>query len=165
MRVISLVLAGLTSLSACDYQRVAVPSQPTPELAYSAGIYTAINWYRVAVSDRDDATIEVFARRGSSGRDYFCAAAEFAVRRLGASSANVLILVTPEAPSARAGGSNSVHMLLVSRDKAGELSPNGIQVSMTRVGENHTVGGSRAFCPNPWRRFYGTGVGIGLGGW
>lgn len=165
MRVILIVVAAFFSLSACEYQRVPVPSTPSPELAYSAGIYTAINWYRVAVSDRDDATIEVFARRGSSGRDYFCAAAEFAVRRLGASTANVLILVTPEAPSPRAGGAKSVHMLLVSRDQAGELSPNGIQVSMTRVGENHTVGGSRAFCPNPLRRFYGTGFGIGLGGW
>ena len=165
MRVTFLIAAAFISFSACEYQRVPVPSTPSPELAYSAGIYTAINWYRVAVSDRDDATIEVFARYGSSGRDYFCAAAEFAVRRLGASTANVLILVAPEAPSARAGGAKSVHMLLVSRDQAGDLTPNGIQVSMTRVGEHHTVGGARAFCPNPLRRFYGPGFGIGLGGW
>ena len=165
MRAIFMAVAAVLSLTACDYQRVPVPSNPSPEVAHAAGVFTAVNRYRVAVSDRDDATMEVFSRYVANGRDFFCAGAEFAVRRLGASTANVLILVAPAAPSARGGGTRSVHMLLVSRDKAGELTPNGIQVSMTRVGEHHTVGGARAFCPSPWRRFYGTGIGFGLGGW
>ena len=165
MRLSFMAAAMFLALSSCEYQRVPVPSQPSPETAYAAGVFTAINRYRVTVSDRDDATMEVFSRYVANGRDFFCAGAEFAVRRLGASTANVLILVTPAAPSARGGGTRSVHMLLVSRDKAGELTPNGIQVSMTRVGEHHTVGGARAFCPSPWRRFYGTGIGFGFGGW
>ena len=118
-----------------------------PTIAQTSGqIFKAPNKYRSTASPVEGADIQVFPFQGSSGRDYFCAAADYAIRYLGARTTDRLIIVVPEMPRAGPTEPKSVHFALASRSDAPDLPGGQGAIDPRRVGENRNVGASHHFC-------------------
>lgn len=84
----------------------------------------------------------VLAQAGASGKDFFCAAGDYAHRRLGAPDSMRVMLVTPAGPNPAFNGQRTAGFRVVS---SGEAPPRqGINISARRVGENLLVGHARA---------------------
>ena len=109
-------------------------------------VFKAPNDYRVTASLLEGAEIQVFPFQISSGRDYFCAAADYAIRYLGARTTDRLVIVVPEMPRTGPREPKSVHFKVVPRSEAPELPGSQGAIDPRRVGENRNIGGSHQFC-------------------
>lgn len=107
-------------------------------------LFVASNDHRVYGLGEPD-RFEVLSRPGAAGRDYFCAASEYAIRRLRAGPTDRLVVATPiggslAQPSRRAVGFQLVPQGVAVPDRRG------VTVSVSRVGENLNVAHGRSFC-------------------
>ncbi|MEM9394817.1 MAG: hypothetical protein AAGA38_13230 [Pseudomonadota bacterium] len=68
--------------------------------AFASSEFLARNKQRVAATTVDGAMMEVFSTAGASAPGYFCAAADYAIRRLGANWSDRVVVIRPEAQSA-----------------------------------------------------------------
>jgi hypothetical protein len=108
--------------------------------------FLAKNGLWVAHAQAEGAEIEVYSQPGAAGPDYFCAAAEFAVRYQKRSRSEFLVVVTAEADSKTRSGFRSVHFQVVGKDGIVDLPPNGAAVSVARSGEHRTVAFAEQLC-------------------
>ena len=108
--------------------------------------FLARNGLRVAHSQSEGSEIEVYSQPGAAGRDYFCAAGEFAVRYQKRSRTEYLVVVLPEADSETRSGFRSVHFRVAGKEDIGDLPPNGAVVSVARSGEHRTIAFAEQLC-------------------
>ena len=94
-----------------------------------------------------DGTFEVQARAGTAGPQYFCAAGDYAWRRLNVPVAARVVVVRPDGPSSTNPGGRGMVFKVVPQGAA-TSEDQGWTVSMRRAGENHSVAMSRALCRN-----------------
>lgn len=92
-----------------------------------------------------DGTFEVQARAGTAGPQYFCAAGDYAWRRLNVPVASRVVVVRPDGPSTTNPGGRGMAFKIVPQGAASGEGQ-GWTVSMRRAGENYTVAHSRALC-------------------
>lgn len=92
-----------------------------------------------------DGTFEVQARAGTAGPQYFCAAGDYAWRRLNVPFASRIVVVRPDGPSTTNPGGRGMAFKIVPQGAASGEGQ-GWTVSMRRAGENYTVAHSRALC-------------------
>jgi hypothetical protein len=109
-------------------------------------VFKAPNDYRVTASHLEGADIQVFPFQNSNGRDYFCAAADYAIRYLGARTSDRLVIVVPEMPRTGPRDPKSVHFRVVPRSEVPELPGSQGAIDPRRAGENRNIGGSHQFC-------------------
>jgi hypothetical protein len=121
----------------------------SPVLA--SGEFIALNKHRVVPSSVDGAMMEVYSRPGAAGPQYFCAAADYAVRRLGRNTSDRVIVVRPEAPSTTKPGFRSVLFSVRPWQAEREEDPS-LTLDIDRVGEEEPIVVARKRCP---RRFFG----------
>lgn len=114
--------------------------------------YRAINEFGVVLSAEPEAVVEVYAKPGASGPKYFCAAAEFSKRFLGASPSDRLVIVRPEGASATRSGAKSVLFGIVPRSASGSLPPTGLTINPRKAGEHRSVNSGLSFCEPPNKR-------------
>jgi hypothetical protein len=114
--------------------------------------YQAVNLFKVAPIAAPDAVLEVYASPGASGKKYFCAAGEFALRFLGSAPGDRLVITRAEAPSDTRPGFKSVLFEIVPRAAATTLAPSGPFIDPDRLGENRSVNAANSFCVPPNRR-------------
>ncbi len=86
----------------------------------------------------------VLGQAGAAGSDFFCAAADYAHRRLGVSDAERVMLIAPVAKNPAYGGQRTGTFRVASRGEAPERA--NINVSMRRAGENLQIGHARSMC-------------------
>lgn len=104
--------------------------------------YVAVNGLRVVPFD--DGRFEVVARPGTGAADYFCAAADYAMRFLGAQAADRVVVRRPDGPSLANPGGRSVVFEVA---PAGSVARSrGILVRTNEAGANRTVAHARALC-------------------
>jgi hypothetical protein len=94
-----------------------------------------------------DGTFEVQARAGTAGPQYFCAAGDYAWRRLNVPVASRVVVVRPDGPSTTNPGGRGMVFKVVPQGAASS-EDQGWTVSMRRAGENHSVAMARALCRN-----------------
>ena len=126
---------------------VALLVAPQWSIAQATGqVFKAPNKYRSTASQVDGADIQVFPFRQSNGRDYFCAAADYAIRYLGVSKTDRLVIVVPEMPRTGPSEPKSVHFAVVSRSEAPSSPGSRGSIDPRRAGENRNIGASHQFC-------------------
>ena len=103
--------------------------------------------YDLLVYPMPDGTFEVQARAGTAGPQYFCAAGDYAWRRLNVPVAARMVVVRPDGPSSTNPGGRGMVFKVVPQGAA-TSEDQGWTVSMRRAGENHSVAMSRALCRN-----------------
>ncbi|MCA8884441.1 MAG: hypothetical protein KDA50_11955 [Rhodobacteraceae bacterium] len=104
-------------------------------------VYVAQNGFRV-YPGTDPTQFLVVPRGGSGGRQYFCAAGEYAWRRLGAAPADRVVVTDPRP----AGGNGAVGFALAPRGTVESTSS--ITVSVARAGESLRVVHAESLCRN-----------------
>ena len=109
-------------------------------------VFKAPNKYRSTASQVEGADIQVFPFQQSNGRDYFCAAADYAIRYLGVSKTDRLVIVVPEMPRTGPTDPKSVHFAVVPRSEAPASPGSRGSVDPRRVGENRNIGAAHQFC-------------------
>lgn len=128
---------------------IAAASLALPDLAAAQAterVHKAPNKYRAIASKVDGSDIQVYPQPPANGRDYFCAAADYAVRFLGASKTDRLVVTVPETSAGDPNGRKSVHFAVVSRNEAPDLPGAQGSIDPRRAGENRNVGASQQFC-------------------
>lgn len=91
-----------------------------------------------------DGRFEVLARPGTSGRAYFCAAGDYAQRRLNARNSDSVVLVEPNGSSrAIDGGRSAVFEVRPQAEATREVA---VLVRMNRAGDSLAVAHARALC-------------------
>ncbi|MFV0244100.1 MAG: hypothetical protein ACK5IB_03640 [Qingshengfaniella sp.] len=108
-----------------------------------AGGFVARNGYIVQPIAGSDA-FTVLGKAGGAGPDYFCAAADYAYRRLGVSDVDRVVLINPVAPDPAFNGRRSGAFRAVSRDQVPPRT--GLTVSMRQAGENLQIAHGRNLC-------------------
>lgn len=88
---------------------------------------------------------EVLARPGTVGRDYFCAAGDFALRMRGARAADRVVITQPDGPSRFNPGGRAASFAIAPAGTIPRQEP-GITVPARRAGTNYTVAHARALC-------------------
>ncbi|SNS47577.1 hypothetical protein [Tropicimonas sediminicola] len=88
-------------------------------------------------------TFEVWTRAGMGKADYFCAAGDFAKRRLGADNSDTLTVVSGRAPSKYAANREAFTFAL---GAAGSTSSVGEMVAGPRTGQTSSVRQARVLC-------------------
>ncbi|MEM9250533.1 MAG: hypothetical protein AAGB05_17810 [Pseudomonadota bacterium] len=84
--------------------------------------------------------VAVYRQAGSTAKDYWCNAGDFALRKMGAPSDGALELVRPEGAAGGPSDRDSIGFSLV--DGGGGSGG----VSVSTVGERHSLGQTKAFC-------------------
>lgn len=136
MRHHLILLAALGALAACDTTGGTERMQST---------YLAVNNFRVVPSP-DPARFEVVANAGGGGSDFFCAAADYAYKRLDVPTNARVVLVAPVGPSVANPGGRGAFFTVAPR---GTVPPSkGLSVRMSRAGENYSIAHARNFCPS-----------------
>lgn len=131
-----ILLAALGALAACDTPGGTERMQ---------GTFLAVNNFRV-VPSADPTRFEVVANAGGGGSDFFCAAADYAYKRLNAPTNARVVLVAPVGPSVANPGGRGAFFTVVPR---GTVPPSkGISIRMRRAGENYSIAHARNFCPS-----------------
>lgn len=130
-----ILVAGLalsTALAGC------VP----PEVRLNAD-FTARNNLRV-VPEPSPEQFTVLSRGGAGGSTFFCAAADYAFRRLGESPSRRVVVVEPVGQDARFGGTRSVVFTVASTDEVPDRR--GFLARVDREGESLTIAHARKLC-------------------
>ena len=124
---------------------IALGALATTGLAASSlsyGKYTTRYGLR-GVGDASDASrFDILQNAGSGATDYWCAAGEYAIHKLGLTPTTRLYLVQPLGKGRL--GRNSIGFS--SAPTSGGVSSNGLTMSMNKVGQNWTVSHARAVC-------------------
>ncbi|WP_425092575.1 hypothetical protein [Tropicimonas sp. S265A] len=117
----------------------------------AASEFVAANKQRVVPASIEGAQMEVFSTAGAAGPQYFCAAGDYAVRRLEAGNSDRLVVVKGEAPSESRPRFRSVFFSVVpwQGERGGNSS---INVQVDRPGEEMSVVVARKFCPPRFKR-------------
>lgn len=136
MKSAATIVAGIVffSLSSCDATGGPGAQNPT---------FVAENRFQVTqVSGPND--FEVFARGASAGSDFFCAAGDYARRKLGA-PANARVVITHPSGPGRTNPSRRAVGFTVA--PAGAVAPTGgITISARKRGANYTVSHASSLC-------------------
>lgn len=138
MTLNSVVVAALAavSLAACDVTMSASGGG-------GGSRFLARNNY-VVVSGPGGGEFTVLGKAGAAGPDYFCAAADYAHRRLGYPDAERVVLIAPVAKNPAYNGQRTGTFRVAS---SGQVPPRtGISVSMRKAGENLQIGHARSMC-------------------
>jgi len=121
--------------------------------AVSAGredaVFSAENGF--LVHPIGEGRFEVIARGSSAAQGYFCAAGDYARRRLGAMPADRVVVVEPLGPAINNPGGKSAKFT-VGAQGTGSSS---ISPSVRRVGQSMSIGHARALCRNSAPGFFG----------
>ncbi len=106
--------------------------------AHASGDFIARNKHRVVATTVDGALMEVFSTPGAGAPGYFCAAANYAIRRLGANWSDRVVVVRPEERSASRPAFRSV--LFAVRPWQEARSGNAsFLMDVDRVGAEYTI--------------------------
>ncbi|WP_193142350.1 hypothetical protein [Meridianimarinicoccus sp. MJW13] len=109
--------------------------------ADTSGIFMAANGYRV-LPTADPNRFEVLARAGAGGSDYYCAAADYAFRRLDASPADRVVVQSSPSVGQRTGSLSAFFSVA----KQGSVPrSNTLHYSM-QPGQNAQIGLARQNC-------------------
>ena len=92
-----------------------------------------------------EGTFEVQAQPGTAGPQYFCAAGDYAWRKLSVPPASRVVVVRPDGPSTTNPGGRGMLFKIVPQGEASSEGQ-GWLVSMRRAGENYAVAHARALC-------------------
>lgn len=90
---------------------------------------------------------DILQNAGSGGSDYWCAAGEYAIKKLGAPPTARIYLVQPLGKGRL--GRNSVGFSLNPNDVPGGQSAGGFTMSITKVGQSWGAEHSRSQCKAP----------------
>lgn len=120
--------------------------------ADASGDFVARNKQRVAATTVDGAMMEVFSTAGAAAPDYFCAAADYAVSRLGANWSDRVVVVRPEAQSVTRPAFRSV-LFSVRPWQEPRSANEAFAMKVDRVGVEYTVTLSIKRCK--FSRFFG----------
>lgn len=121
-------------------------------LPCTAMAFTAPN--RLNVNPVDANVFEVIGKPGSSGPDYWCAAADYANRALRAPWAAKLYIARTRGPSVTSGRKSAVHFTL--NPSAAGVTPASASLSLNALkeGDNMSVQLAHTYCQRvPMRRF------------
>lgn len=143
MRLIMISLLAAVGLTACDTTGTSAERRATSS-------FRAENTYLVYPTGTPN-RFEVMGKGSASGTQYFCAAADYAYRRLGAGPADRVVLLEPVGPSARGGNSGFFRVA----PRGTVESSSGITLSMKKAGQNAQIAHARNLCENPSIGFFG----------
>lgn len=90
-----------------------------------------------------DGRFEVIPRGNSSSKGFFCAAGDYAQRRLGEPPAARVVLTSPIGPAINNPGGNSAKFTVA---PPGSSRNSGIFVNTRRAGQSLTIGHARTLC-------------------
>ena len=108
-------------------------------------VFLAQNQLQVyPVSSAND--FEVMARGGTGGTQYFCAAGDYAWRRLNAPAAARIVVTRPEGPSQNDPSRRAVGFTVVPQGTVPDSR--GITANVRTVGMNYSVSHARLLCPS-----------------
>ncbi|WP_147238882.1 hypothetical protein [Rhodosalinus halophilus] len=109
-----------------------------------AGAFTAVN--RLDVNPLPQAgAFEVIQSRGAGPRQFWCAAADYARRELGAPASQRIVLARPRHPAATAPGRTAVTFRMAPRGARPE-SRGGVSTTVRIPGEAYSTFFARGFC-------------------
>lgn len=123
-----------------------------------AEAFTAINQLEVNALPQAD-TFEVIQSRGAGPRQFWCAAADYARRELGAPASQRIVLTAPRRASVTVPGRTSVTFQLAPRGARPE-NPGGVSTTVRILGETYSTSFAVGFCGDntpdtdsrPWLR-------------
>ncbi|WP_172331213.1 hypothetical protein [Mangrovicoccus sp. HB161399] len=133
MRLAIIPALAVLALSACD-----MPANP------GGSQYLSVNGRRVVPLDTPG-TFEVIAGPGDAGPQFFCAAADYAHRKLGARSTDRVVITRSAGDSVSYPGTRGVTFTLMSQQEAPPTS-NSLIMNPRQLGESVTVGNGRHMC-------------------
>lgn len=117
----------------------------------NTGTYRAPNGMRVAGDPANPSRFDILQLAGNGGSDYWCAAGEYVVRRLGLSGTTRIYLVQPLGRG-RLDRNSIGYSVNPSADVVNASSGNGATMSMKKVGQNWSAAHARGQCPSESRR-------------
>ncbi|WP_108263155.1 hypothetical protein [Mangrovicoccus ximenensis] len=132
MRIMTPAVLAALALSACSLP------PPTP-----GSSYVTMNGRRV-VPLQTPGTFEVIASPGDAGPQYFCAAADYAERMLGARPSDRVVIIRTDGDSQSSPGTRGVSFTVMSREEAPPLD--GIYLNPRKLGEATTVANGKQSC-------------------
>lgn len=112
--------------------------------ASQAAAFTAINRLDVNPLSQPGA-FEVIQSRGAGPRQFWCAAADYARRELGAPASQRIVLAAPRGASATVPGRTAVTFQLAPRGARPE-SRGGVSTTVRIPGEAYSTSFARGFC-------------------
>lgn len=122
---------------------VTTACEPLPDTA-GGSVYLATNKRQVVPLSAAD-QFEVIGQAGDWGKEYFCAAGDYATTKLNARASDRVVLVAPVGEAITRNGTSAVFRLAPS-DTSESLLPTGPSLDMRRTGENRSVANARFFC-------------------
>ncbi|WP_138464977.1 hypothetical protein [Poseidonocella sp. HB161398] len=133
MRYALIPALAVLALSACD-----IPQHP------GGSQFLATNGNRVVPLEQPG-TFEVIAQPGDAGPSFFCAAADYAYRRLGARQTDRVVIIQPAGDSISYPGTRGVSFALRSREEMPDMN-SGLFLNPRQAGAATTVGHGRHVC-------------------
>jgi hypothetical protein len=110
----------------------------------AAWAYRASNW--LVVNSVGGDTFEVISSAGTSPAQFWCAAGEYAFRRLGAASNQRIYLSRARGSSQSAPGRTAVTFSLTPPAGVDTEAAKGITLSTTRIGDNLSTAFATQYC-------------------
>lgn len=89
---------------------------------------------------------EVFTEPGTGGSEIFCAAGDFAARRLGARGDDRVVVTGGRAPSATRPNRRSVTFRVTGPDRRRGVFAGDVLLRVGQTGQSRSVGGARGLC-------------------
>ncbi|MCV6597699.1 MAG: hypothetical protein OIF40_11545 [Mangrovicoccus sp.] len=136
--MLAMATVAMLALAACDNP------------ARQDAVFSAKNGF--VVHPIGEGRFEVIARGSSAANGYFCAAGDYARRRLGAMPADRVIVVDPVGPAVNNPGGKSAKFTVVpSGTGSSSISPN-----VNRVGQSMSIAHARTLCDRSMPGFFGS---------
>ncbi len=132
------MVVGMKPTIAC-FAALALAAHAPP-----AAAFTAINQLEVNALPQAD-TFEVIQSRGAGPRQFWCAAADYAKRALGAGAGQRIVLDEPRHSSQTRQGRTAVTFRLAPKGTRPE-STGGVSITLRRPGEAYSVFFAYGFC-------------------
>lgn len=140
-------ISALMTAAALSIGALAAPGFAKSDLSY--GKFTTQYGLRGVGDASDPSRFDILQNAGSGGSDYWCAAGEYAIKKLGVSPATRVYLVQPLAKGRL--GRNSVGFS-VNPNAVPSAGSNGFTMSITKVGQNWSAEHARSQCKSTGRR-------------
>ena len=137
-----LILLSIAALALAACEPGAVQSRDN-------AVFRASNGF--IVHPLDAGRFEVIPRGNSSSKGFFCAAGDYAQRRLGEPPAARVVLLSPVGPAINNPGGRSAKFAVAPQGAARNSS---IFVNTRRAGESLTIGHARTLCNRDFPGFF-----------
>lgn len=137
-----LKVTALATAVALSVGALATPGFSKSALSY--GKYTTRYGLRGVGDASDPSRFDILQNAGSGGSDYWCAAGEYAIKKLGVAPATRVYLVQPLGKGRL--GRNSIGFSVNPNSVSGGSGANGFTMSMNKVGQNWSAEHARSQC-------------------